>query len=108
MRTGLLFGFLMMVVFSFSIFAEPTGKELYEKFCKVCHGIDGKGNAKLAKGMKIKPELLDLTKQETKNKKDEVLKSAIVDGTGKMKGLKDKIKAEEIAPIIAHVRTLQK
>ena len=108
MKTALLFGFLTTTLFSSLVFAELTGKELYEKSCKACHGIDGKGNTKLAQGMKIKPELLDLTKQETKNKKDEVLETTIIDGIGKMKGFKDKLKDNEISLIVAHVRTLQK
>ena len=99
----------MMTIFAINLPAvDSDGKVLYEKSCKMCHGIDGKGNAKLAQGMKIKPGALDLTKQETKDKKDEALKIAITDGIGKMKGFKDKLKAEEIVPIVAHVRTLQK
>lgn len=109
MKTVLFSGFLAMVIFVSPAFASagPTPKELYDKSCKTCHGIDGKGNIKLANTMKIKSELLDLMKKETKNKKDEELKAAITDGTGKMKGLKDKLKAGEISLIIAHVRTLQ-
>lgn len=107
MKTMLLFGFLVVVIFSSPSFAESINKELYEKFCKTCHGVDGKGNDKLAKGMKIKRELLDLTKQETKNKKDDELKVSVADGTGKMKGLKNKLKADEISLIVAHIRTLQ-
>ena len=96
-----------MVIFSSSAFAEPTGKELFDKSCKMCHGVDGKGNAKLAQGMKIKPELLDLTRQEVQGKKDEVLKTNVADGSGKMKGFKDKLKTEEISLIVAHIRTLK-
>ena len=108
MRTALFFGFLTVVIFSSSAFAEPTGKELFDKSCKMCHGVDGKGNAKLAQGMQIKPpELLDLTRQEVKNKKDEALKTTVMDGAGKMKGFKDKLKTEEISLIVAHIRTLK-
>lgn len=96
-----------MVMFSSSAFAEPTGKELFDKSCKMCHSIDGKGNTKLAQGMKIKPELLDLTRQEVKVKKDEALKTTIADGKEKMKGFKDKLKADEISLIVAHIRTLK-
>ena len=105
---SLILSLLAVVIFSFPVFAGSTDKELYDKSCKTCHGVDGKGNAKLAQGMKIKPEVLDLTKQATKDKKDEALKIAVTDGIGKMKGFKDKLKAEEIAPIVAHIRTLQK
>ena len=106
-RTALFFGLLSMVMFSSSVFAEPTGKELFDKTCKMCHGIDCKGNAKLAQGMKIKPELLDLTRQEVKGKKDDVLKTNVANGSGKMKGFKDKLKADEISLIVAHIRTLK-
>lgn len=105
MRRGLII-FSLLVIFFVPAYAQD-GKELYEKSCKMCHGIDGKGNAKLAQGMKIKPELLDLTKQETKNKKDEILKEIVSDGIGKMKGFKDKLKTDDTSLIVAHVRTLQ-
>ena len=109
MRTALFFSFVMVIIFLSSTLAGQTGKELYDKSCKTCHGVDGKGNKNLAeKVLKIKPELLDLTKQEIKSKKDDELKVVVMDGIGKMKGLRDKIKADEIAPIVAHVRTLQK
>lgn len=109
MRTTLFLGFLMTVLFLSPVFAESTDKELYDRYCKMCHGVDGKGNKNLAeKVLKIEPGCLDLTKETTKNKKDETLKVAIIDGVGTMKGLKDKIKAEEVALIITHVRTLQK
>ncbi|MDO8496772.1 MAG: cytochrome c [bacterium] len=106
---SLILSLLAVVIFSSPASAGPTDKELYDRSCKTCHGVDGKGNKNLAeKVLKIKPECLDLTKQATKDKKDEALKVAITDGIGKMKGLKDKLKADEIAPIVAHVRTLQK
>jgi len=105
----LAFSLLVMVIFSSSAFAGPTGKELYDKSCKNCHGVDGKGNKNLAEKMlKIEPERLDLTKQDTKDKKDEALRAAITDGAGKMKGLKDKLDADEISLIMDYVRTLQK
>lgn len=107
MRSALFLVFLAVVTCSSSTFAEPTGMELYEKSCKMCHGLDGKGNAKLAQGMKIDPKLLDLTKPETKSKKDEALKTVVTDGTGKMKGFKNKLKPTDISMVVAHIRTLK-
>lgn len=105
MKNGLIVFGLLAILFV-PVYAQD-GKELYEKSCKTCHGINGRGNAKLAAGMKIKPELLDLTKKETKKKKDEELKAIITDGAGKMRGFKDRLSANEISLVVAHVRMLQ-
>src|SRR3989344_3621680 len=92
---------LTISFFSWPAFASD-GKDLYEKSCKVCHGIDGGGNPKIAQMTKVKPESLNLLKQDTKDKKDKELATVISDGVGKMKGLKDKLKASEIALVVGH------
>lgn len=87
--------------------AEPDGKAIYEKSCKMCHGIDGKGNPKVAKAIKVDLAKLNLTGKETSDKKDAELVKTVSDGSGKiMKGFKDKLKQEEIAAVIGHIRSL--
>lgn len=107
MKRGLFFAIVLSISFTVSPVFGADGKELYEKSCKTCHGLDGKGNVKVAKMMKIDPSIVDLTKKETKDKKDKELEKLISDGIGKMKGLKDKLKTDEVSLIVSHLRVLQ-
>ena len=100
--------FIFLLTLSSSITAQTNGKDIFEKSCKLCHGADGKGNPAVAGMMKIEPERLNLTKQETKNKKDSELKEIVTQGNAKMKGFKDRLKPEEIILAVSHIRALQK
>lgn len=81
---------------------------VYLKSCKMCHGTDGKGNAKLAVVLKVTLAQLNLVKDETQNKSDADLKKTIKDGTGKMKPMGGKLSDNEIAATVAHLRRLAK
>lgn len=82
------------------------GKIIYEKNCKMCHDIDGKGSPKVAKALKVDSSKLDLTDKETSGKKDAELTKTITDGTGKMKSFKDKLTQEEITVVVKYIRSL--
>jgi mono/diheme cytochrome c family protein len=45
--------------------AEDSGKEIFERHCALCHGLDGSGNGPLANAMKLVPA--DLTRLAVKN-----------------------------------------
>ena len=81
-----------------------AGKPLYDKHCKGCHAIDGKGSA----GMKASniPDLSDPSWQggHDQAKVVEVLERG-VDKT-KMKAFAGKLSPEEIAAVAAHVKQL--
>lgn len=82
-----------------------AGKAVYDAKCKTCHGTDAKGNAALAKTLKV--EFKDLASKEVQSKSDGDLKKSITGGTGKMqpvKGLSDK----QVEDVIAFVRSLAK
>ncbi|MBI4459350.1 MAG: cytochrome c [Acidobacteria bacterium] len=82
-----------------------AGKAVYDAKCKTCHGADGKGNAALAKTLKV--EFKDLASKEAQARKDEELKKVSTEGTGKMqpvKGLTEK-QAEDV---VAFIRSLAK
>lgn len=86
----------------------PDGKIVYEKNCKMCHGVDGKSTKKIASVLKVNLASLDLTNKETNDKKDVELVKTVSDGNGKaMKGFKDKLTQEEIAAVIKYVRSLE-
>jgi mono/diheme cytochrome c family protein len=99
---------LMLFVFSGSALAAAgdaeAGKAVFSKNCKVCHGADGKGNAAIAKVMNA--TLPDMTSKEFQSKTDEALKKQITEGGTKMKPIK--LTDQEIADVIAYVRSLAK
>ncbi len=79
----------------------PDGKALYESKCAMCHGKDGVAKA-MAKGS---ANLNDPKFQEANSA--EAIEKIIAGGKGKMKGLKDKLKPEEIKAVAAHLKTLK-
>lgn len=86
----------------------PDGKIVYEKNCKMCHGVDGKSAKKTASVLKVDLAKLDLTDKETNDKKDVELVKTVSDGNGKaMKGFKDKLTQEEITAVIKYIRSLE-
>lgn len=93
---------LILALGTFPAMADgPDGKALYEARCAMCHGKDGVAKA-MAKGSS---NLNDPKFQEANSV--EAIEKVIADGKGKMKGLKDKLKPEEIQAIAAHVKTLK-
>ena len=81
------------------------GKPLYEKSCKACHALDGKGSPAM-KASNI-PDFTDPAWQKGHGKAKVVAAIANgVDGT-KMKAFKDKLSADEIAAIAAHIKKLK-
>lgn len=97
----------LLAMFATTAFAEPAksgSKALYEKNCKLCHAVDGKGNPKLT-AMDLVG--LNLTDKETSDKKDDKLKETISKGAGKMKGFKDKISEDDITALVAYIRSLK-
>jgi mono/diheme cytochrome c family protein len=85
--------------------AKPDGKALYDKHCKGCHSVDGKGSAGMKKiGI---PDLTDPAWQAAHA--EAAVTEAIsvgVEGT-KMKAFKEKLKPEEIAAVSAYVKQLK-
>lgn len=106
-RLAAILGAFAMALTLNAALAVADGATIYAK-CKGCHGADGKGNANLAKAFRVDPEQLDLTKPETQKKDNATLQKLVKEGSGKMKGMGDKLKDDEIAAVVAHLRTLAK
>ena len=83
-----------------------AGKAAYQKRCVACHGADGKGNAGMAKAMKV--EFPDFTNAAvvTKIGKGNIQKT-IANGKGKMPAVKG-VSQEEADNIAAFVSSLAK
>ncbi|HXE74756.1 MAG TPA: cytochrome c [Candidatus Xenobia bacterium] len=82
-----------------------AGKAVYDKKCASCHAKDGAGNPGIAKAMKV--ELRHLGSKEVQAQKDEELKKFVTEGTAKKKPVKG-LSDQELADVIAYVRTLKK
>ena len=82
-----------------------AGKDLYGKKCASCHGVAGEGKDSVAKMLKV--EFKPLDSKEVQARSDADLKKIVLEGTGKMKGVKD-LEAKGADDIVAYVRTLAK
>jgi mono/diheme cytochrome c family protein len=81
-----------------------AGKDVFGKKCAGCHGANGEGKDSIAKAMKI--EFRPLGSNEVQAKSDADLKKFILEGSGKMKPVKD-IDAKVAEDIVAYLRTLR-
>ena len=82
-----------------------AGKDLFAKKCANCHGAAGEGKDAIAKMFQV--EMKPLDSKEVQAKTDADLKKGILEGTGKMKPVKD-VDAKSADDIVAYVRTLAK
>ena len=84
--------------------SSTAGKEVYDKSCKTCHGAVGQGNPTLGKMLKV--EFRHLGSKEVQSKTDDELKSAITQGSGKMKPVTG-LSKKQVDDVVAFVRTLK-
>jgi len=74
----------------------------WSKHCASCHGKDGSGATTMGKKLGVK----DYTKEQGFSDADAT--KAIMDGSGKMKGFKDKLSEADAKALVAYVRGLKK
>jgi len=85
-------------------------KEVWEKDCAKCHGVDGKGDTKMGKKLDIK----DLTDAKVQAAKDEEFAKAIKEGVKEKDTDKVRMKAfsdlndSDVKALVAYVRGLKK
>ena len=82
-----------------------TGKAVYDKACKSCHGASGTPNAGIAKAMKVQMEPLGGAAVQKLG--DDELKAAITNGKGKMKPVKS-VSGKAVDDVVAYMRTFKK
>ena len=93
------FAFCLAVI---PAFAAEDGKALFESKCAMCHGTDGVAK-KMAAGSK---NFNDPAWKSTATV-DSIVKVS-KDGVGKMKGMGDKLNAEQLKAVAEYVLTLSK
>jgi mono/diheme cytochrome c family protein len=82
-----------------------AGKDLYGKKCASCHGVNGEGKEAIAKMFNV--EMKPLTSKDILSKTDADLKKVMLEGSGKMKTVKD-LDAKGADDIVAYLRSLAK
>ena len=99
---------LAMILYGVPLLAAgdaAAGKAAYLKKCASCHGQAGEGKEAIAKTLKV--ELKHLGSKEIQSKSDADLKKVGIQGTGKMKPVKD-LDDPTADDIVAYLRTLAK
>ena len=86
-------------------FVNAAGKDLFAKKCASCHGAAGEGKESIAKMFQV--EMKPLTSKDIQAKSDSDLKKVILEGSGKMKPVKD-LDAKNADDIVAYLRILGK
>ncbi len=81
------------------------GKQLYQIYCAVCHGPQGKGDGVMRAYMKAAPPK-DLTAQDVADKPDAALFATITNGTANMPSFRD-LTPRERWDIVNYLRLLQ-
>ena len=107
LRAGILCGLLLTPMAPLAGEAGP-GKAVYKRYCRGCHGVDGRGGAHT-----FMPHIHNLTKRGYIDEKpDEVLEAIIREG-GEAHGMSSYMPAwdgtlsdAQIADVIAYIRTL--
>lgn len=74
----------------------------WSQHCASCHGKDGKGATTMGKKLGVK----DYSKEQSFSDAD--AQKAIMNGSGKMKGFKDKLSDADAKALVAYVRGLKK
>jgi mono/diheme cytochrome c family protein len=82
-----------------------AGKTVYANKCQLCHGADGEGTTGYAKAMGLQPARM--ASDAVQKKTDAELKKIILEGSGKMKPLRN-LGDADIANVIAYIRTFAK
>ena len=100
----MLIAFVAAVLFSArlvspdGVSAAGNGAEIFKNSCARCHGADGKGGDG--------PDLTDPQRKAKWQDSDERIVNKVTNGGRRMPAFADKLSAEEIKSVAAHVRSL--
>ncbi|MEX0326337.1 MAG: cytochrome c [Puniceicoccaceae bacterium] len=92
-----------------SVVSGATGEEVWMKYCKKCHGDDGKGQTAMGKRFEIRDYTDPAIQAEWS---DEDIKAAVIDGVKNESGKKvmlafgKKLSEEEVDAVVAYLRSL--
>jgi cytochrome c len=82
-----------------------AGKDLYGKKCASCHDTNGQGKDTIAKMFNV--QMKPLASKEVQAMSDADLKKVMLEGSGKMKTVKD-LDAKGADDVVAYLRTFAK
>ena len=91
----------------YDLMGDPeVGMQLYQKYCQVCHGVEGDGDGIMTKLMGIKP--MDHTNpNETNSLDNEELVESILDGSGKyMPAWRGILSQSDVEALVSYIRLL--
>jgi len=94
---------MLSLALALPVFAASDGAALYKAKCASCHGADGFGQTAVGKSMKLR----DLRSAEAQKQTDLELTKIISGGKGKMPPFGKSLSNDDIAAVIAHIRTLK-
>jgi mono/diheme cytochrome c family protein len=82
------------------------GRPIYEKYCLLCHGPQGRGDG--PQGQLMKPPATNFKSPESKSKSDAVLLRAIQEGHPKtaMTNWELELSEEDMINVLAYIRSL--
>ncbi|HVT15557.1 MAG TPA: cytochrome c [Thermoanaerobaculia bacterium] len=83
--------------------AAPDAPKLYKDKCIGCHGADGSGQTPMGKAQKAG----DLRSPAVQDQTDAQLSATVAKGKGKMQAFGKKMSPDEIAAVVAYIRTLK-
>ena len=83
-----------------------VGMQLYQKYCQICHGVEGDGDGIMTKLMGITP--MDHTNpNETNSLDNEELVESIIDGSGKyMPAWRGILSQSDVEALVSYIRLL--
>lgn len=86
------------------VFGQDSGADIYKLKCAMCHGVDGTANTPAGKVFKAAsfsdPAVVKISDA------DRTL--VVKNGKNKMPVFGDKLSADQIAAVLAYIRTLEK
>lgn len=91
----------------YDLMGDPEeGMQLYQKYCKVCHGVEGDGDGIMTKLMGIMP--MDHTNPNETNALDnEALIESIMDGKGRfMPAWRGTLSQTDVEALVSYIRLL--
>lgn len=85
---------------------STKGKQVFQQFCQVCHGAQGKGDGPV--GMALKPPPANLSSDRVQNKKDDELMNILLKGKPgtAMPAWEKDLSSQQMTDVIAFIRSL--
>ncbi len=98
------FAAIFIAVITIPAVAQDAGADTFNAKCKMCHGADGLGNTPVGKMAKI----VSLKDPAVISASDAELMAVVKNGKNKMPANNGKLSDDQIAAVVAYIRTLQK